>query len=68
MNESVLAASTGLVFLSSVHVEPANVILGALSLAFFADSFNLGYTTAHSLWHFSTAAAAVASRPRSAAS
>ena len=34
-------------------------IAGALSAAFFTDSFGLGYTLSHSLWHFSTAAAAL---------
>ena len=62
--DSVLAVGTGLFFVTQVHVEPANVGLAALSLAFFQDVFGLGYTASHSLWHFSTAAAAVMSRPR----
>lgn len=34
-------------------------LFGALSLAFFVDSFRLGYTVAHSLWHVTSATAAI---------
>ena len=57
--DTFLAVSTGLLFASSVHIDPTNVALALLSLAFFKDSFGLGYTVSHSMWHFSTAAAAV---------
>ena len=65
--DTVLAVSTALFFATQVHIEAANVGLAALSLAFFQDSFGLGYTCSHSLWHFATAATAVVSRPLSAA-
>ena len=61
--DSVLAVGTGIFFVSQVHVEAANSLLSLLSLAFFKDYFRLGYTTSHSLWHLSTAAAALVSRP-----
>ena len=61
--DTVLAAGTAGFFVTQVHVEPANAALAALSLAFFTDSLGLGYTLTHSLWHLSTAAAAVVSRP-----
>lgn len=57
--DTVLAVTTGIVFMATCPVEVPNVVLGALSLVFFEDRFSLGYTTSHSLWHFSTAAAAV---------
>lgn len=47
-----------------MHIDASNLLLAALSLGFFTDHFGLGYTASHSLWHFSTAAAAVVSRPR----
>lgn len=62
--DSVLAVSTGLFFTSQVHVDLTNLVLAALSYAFFSDAFSLGYTTSHSMWHFSTAAMATVSRPR----
>ena len=62
--DTVLAVGTACFFVTQVHVEPANVGLAVLSLAFFKDAFGLGYTATHSLWHFSTAGAAIVSRPR----
>ena len=62
--DTFLAVSTGLLFLSSVHIDATNVALALLSLAFFNDTFGLGYTVSHSMWHFSTATAAVVSRVR----
>jgi hypothetical protein len=64
--DSVLAVATGCVFASQVHIEAANVALVALSFAFFKDTFRLGYTHSHAMWHWTTAAAAAVSRPRMA--
>ena len=61
--DTLLAVGTAGFFITQVHVEPANAALAALSLAFFTDTLGLGYTWTHSLWHLSTAAAAVVSRP-----
>ena len=62
--DTILAVATALTFTWSVHIEPTNVAFALLSLAFFKDTFGLGYTTSHSLWHFSTAGAAMVSRRR----
>ena len=62
--DSVLAVGTAFFFMTQVHIDLANVLLAGLSLAFFKDLFRLGYTVSHSMWHFSTAAAAVVSRPK----
>ena len=42
-------------------INPASVGFAVLSYVFFYDTLGLGYTTAHSLWHFSTAACALSS-------
>ena len=61
--DTALALGTAGYAATQVHIELANAALAALSLAFFQDVFSLGYTTSHSLWHLSTAALAIASRP-----
>ena len=41
------------------HPSPLSLALGALSLAFFVDAPQLGYTASHSLWHIFSAASGV---------
>ena len=50
-----MAARTG----ASIGVAVTITILGALSLAFFVDAPQLGYTASHSLWHIFSAASGV---------
>ena len=57
--DTVLAVLTGLLFVRTVQIDAINLALAALSLSFFTDHWRLGYTVSHSLWHCTTAAAAV---------
>lgn len=62
--DSLLAVGTGSYFVLRCGVDASSLFLGLLSGAFFLDAFRLGYTTSHSLWHLSTAAAAMTSGQR----
>lgn len=58
--DTALAAFTSLAFLfGGASIDAISGSLALLSLALFKDQFNIGYTTSHSLWHVSTAAAAI---------
>lgn len=57
--DTALAVLTGLLFVRTVQIDAINLALAALSLSFFTDHWRLGYTVSHSLWHLTTASAAV---------
>lgn len=57
--DTVLAVFTGVLFLRTVQIDAINLSLAALSLSFFTDHWRLGYTVSHSLWHVTTASAAL---------
>ncbi|KAL1496081.1 hypothetical protein AB1Y20_014708 [Prymnesium parvum] len=60
--DTTVAVSSGLCFARAAGPRCLRLlptIFGAFSLAFFLDVFSLGYTTTHSLWHVSSALAAV---------
>jgi hypothetical protein len=67
MTDVTIAATCGVVFAARCGVSGPTVALAGLSGAFFFDAFSMGYTTSHSLWHFSTAAMAVMSGSKLAA-
>ena len=54
-----LANLSVVAFALHCHPSPLSLALGALSLAFFVDAPQLGYTASHSLWHIFSAASGV---------